>query len=779
MGHTAFAARACVLRFASTFALRFALALGLVAPLAAHAACGGPYTPISQVQGSGATTPLSGTVTVQGVVIGDYQGPSPALRGFYIQDPVGDGDASTSEGIFIFNGANTRVVSLGQLVRVTGSVAEFQGQTQISTTDSSIEICGAANVLPTDITLPFVDEAFAERYEGMLVRLTQTLTVTEHFQLGRFGQVVLSVNGRLAQPTNVVAPGAAAQALQQQNALSRIILDDTQNGQNADPIVFGRGGLPLSAANTLRGGDTVSGAVGVMTFTWAGNAASGSSWRVRPLAATNAALPFFTASNPRPSSTPLASGTLRVAGFNVLNYFNNVAACTGGVGGAATDCRGAGSDVSGAANQAAQFLVEFPRQQAKTVAALAKMNADVVGLIEIENDGYGPNSALRSLVDALNAATAPGRYSLIDADARTGRINALGTDAIKVAFIYQSARVKPVGNTAALNSVEFVNGGDSAPRNRPALAQAFEQADGARFIAVVNHFKSKGSACTAPDAGDGQGNCNTVRVNAANALRNWLAGNPTGTFDPDILVLGDLNAYAKEDPVAVFTTRQWRDLIASYGGTNSYGYVFDGQWGYLDHALASPSLALGQVAGATHWHINADEPAVLDYNVNFKSAAQVSSLYASDEFRNSDHDPVLVELVLTPPTLIRGTAGADVLQGTAGDDILIGGAGRDVLTGGAGRDQFVYTSVLDGGDTITDFETGLDVIVLRPLLQSLGLGSLANPIASGHMRCTAVGLDALLGVDPDGTAGPQPLRPIVLLKNISCASALVTSNFVF
>jgi uncharacterized protein len=771
MGRTALAAVA--------FSRAFALAFTLAAPLAAHAACGGAYSPIAQVQGSGATTPLAGSVTVQGVVIGDYQGPSPALRGFYIQDPVGDGDTRTSEGIFIFNGSNNRVVSLGQLVRVTGAVGEFQGQTQISSSDVGIEVCGTASVVPTDVTLPFADDTFAERYEGMLVRLPQTLTVTEHFQLGRFGQVVLSVNGRLAQPTNVVAPGAAAQALQQQNALSRIVLDDTQNSQNADPIVWGRGGQPLSAANTLRGGDTVSGVVGVMTFTWAGNAASGNTWRVRPVTASNVALPFFTASNPRPSTAPLATGTLRVAGFNVLNYFNNVAACTGGVGGAATECRGAGSDISGATNQAAQFLVEFPRQQAKTVAALAKMNADVVGLIEIENDGYGPSSALRSLVDALNAATAPGRYALIDADARTGQINALGSDAIKVAFIYQSARVKPVGSTAVLNSVAFVNGGDIAPRNRPALAQAFEQADGARFVAVVNHFKSKGSPCTAPDAGDGQGNCNAVRVNAANALRNWLATNPTGTFDPDILVLGDLNAYAKEDPVAVFTTRQWRDLIASYGGTNTYGYVFDGQWGYLDHALASPSLALGQVAGATHWHINADEPNVLDYNVNFKSAAQISSLYASDEFRNSDHDPVLVELVLTPPTLIKGTAGADVLQGSAGDDIVVGGAGRDLLTGGAGRDQFVYNSVLDGGDTITDFQVGLDVIVLRPLLQSLGLGSLANPIATGHVRCTSVGLDALLGVDADGSGGPQPLRPIVLLKNSSCASTLVTPNFVF
>ncbi len=113
----------------------------------------------------------------------------------------------------------------------------------------------------------------------MLVRLPQTLYVTEHFQLGRFGQVVLSSGERLRQPTNVVAPGAPALALQAQNDLNRIILDDELQAQNPDPIVFGRGGLPLSAANTLRGGDTATGIVGVLTYTWAGNAASGNAYR--------------------------------------------------------------------------------------------------------------------------------------------------------------------------------------------------------------------------------------------------------------------------------------------------------------------------------------------------------------------------------------------------------------------------------------------------------------------------------------------------------------------
>lgn len=757
-----------------------ALALAGLLASPAHAACGAAYTPIAAVQGSGSATPLAGsTVTVQGVVVGDFEGASPALRGFYIQDPVGDGNPTTSEGLFAFNGANSNLVSVGQLVRITGTVSEYQGQTQISTSNTGIEICGSGNVVPTDVMLPFADADAAERFEGMLVRLPQTLYVTEHYRLGRFGQVVLSVNGRQIQPTHAVAPGAAAVAMQASNALARIILDDALQSQNPDPIVFGRGGLPLSAANTLRGGDTASGLLGVLTYTWSGNAASGNAWRLRPVGALGGVLPNFQPTNSRPAQAPLAGGSLRAAGVNVLNFFNNVSGCTGGAGGAAMDCRGAGSDITGAANQAAQFTTEYPRQLAKTVAALTRMNADVIGLVEIENDGYGAASAQQTLVDALNAATAPGRWALVDADARTGQLNAMGDDAIKVGFIYQTTRVKLVGRTAVLNSTAFVKGGDSAPRSRPALAQAWEQADGARFIAVVNHLKSKGTACDAPDTGDGQGNCAGVRLNAAQALRAWLQTDPTATQDPDVLILGDLNAYAKEDAITAFTGAGWRDLIASYGGSEAYGYVFDGQWGYLDHALATSSLALGQTVGARHWHINADEPSVLDYNVNFKSAGQIGSLYAADEFRNSDHDPVLVDLLLTPPKRITGGAGNDTLSGTPGDDILTGGIGRDTLSGGAGRDQFVYASVLDGGDTITDFQPGLDVIVLRALLQSLGLAGMADPIGQGVLGCSSLASGALLAIDPDGIGGPQRARPLAQFKGHGCASVMAANNFQF
>ncbi len=610
--------------------------------------CSLPYTSIPSIQGSGATVALAGTRTTQGVVVGDHEGASPALRGFFIQDPVGDGDPATSDGIFVFESSNANTVSLGDIVRVTGTAGENQGQSQISV--GTIVKCGTGTVTPTDVTFPVASTGFLERYEGMLVRLPQTMYVTEHFQLGRFGQVVLSVDGRLQQPTNVTTPGIAANTLQAANTLRKIILDDASQAQNPDPILFARGGLPLSASNTLRGGDTATGIVGVLNYTWAGNSASPNAYRIRPINALDGYV-NFEAANARPASAPAVGGSLKVVGMNLLNFFNTIAdnnAATPGCfpSGTDADCRGATTQT------------EFDRQWPKTVAAILALDADVIGFNEIENDGYDSTSAIAFLVEKLNAATAPGTYAFIDADDATSQVNALGVDAIKVGMIYKPASVTPIGQTAVLNTVAFINGGDSTPRNRASLLQAFEQnSSGAVFMVNINHLKSKGSACTAPDAGDGQGNCNVVRVNAVNELMAWFATDPTGTGDPDILMVGDYNSYAMEDPITVIKNSGFTNLISEFLGTDAYSYVFDGQWGYLDHALGSTSLT-AQVTGVGDYHINSDEPSVLDYLEDFKSAGQLVSLYAANQFRVSDHDPVVVGLELDatlPETQITST----------------------------------------------------------------------------------------------------------------------------
>ncbi len=228
-------------------------------------------------------------------------------------------------------------------------------------------------------------------------------------------------------------------------------------------------------------------------------------------------------------------------------------------------------------------------------------------------------------------------------------------------MIYKPAAVSVVGvaslRVGAFGPITLTNG-TAQQRSRPPLAVTFQHAaSGERFTVVVNHLKSKGSACTDqvtpigpdPDTGDGQGNCNLTRTAAAQELVAWLATNPTGVVDTDVLIMGDLNAYAQENPVSAIRAAGYTDLIGSQLGASAYSFAFDGTWGYLDHALASSSLA-PQVSGVTEWHINADEPNVLDYNEDFKSAGQLTSLYAADAYRSADHDPVIVGLNLLAPT---------------------------------------------------------------------------------------------------------------------------------
>jgi hypothetical protein len=236
----------------------------------------------------------------------------------------------------------------------------------------------------------------------------------------------------------------------------------------------------------------------------------------------------------------------------------------------------------------------------------------------------------------------------------------VGTDAIKVALIYKPATVTLDGGYAILDS--SVDARFLDDKNRPAVAQTFtENASGAGLTVAVNHLKSKGSSCDSigdPDLGDGAGNCNLTRKAAAQALVDWLATDPTGSGEVDNLIIGDLNSYDKEDPIDVIlagaddtagTADDYIDLLRQFQGENAYSYVFDGTIGYLDYALANNSL-LPQVTGATAWHINADEPDILDYNTDFKQPAQ-DALYEPNAYRASDHDPVIVGLNLNSAPL--------------------------------------------------------------------------------------------------------------------------------
>ncbi len=570
---------------------------------------------IHEIQGAGAASPLDGnTVIVEAVVVGDFQGDT-ALRGFHLQeeDADADADALTSEGIFVFDGSFGVDVAVGDVVEVRGTVDEFNGLTEITSVTSVIVIAGGATVTPAILDLPVASLSDYEAFEGMSVRVPQTLFISEFFNFDRFGEVVLT-SERQFQPTALFEPGSTdANQLAAANVLGRITLDDGRSGQNPDPAIHPDGDV-FDLGNRFRNGDRVANVTGVLDFAFG-------LYRIHPTAGAD-----YTEANPRPGGPPKVGGSLKVATFNVLNYFSTIdtgAFICGPL--ADQECRGADD------------AEEFTRQRDKIITALAKLDADVVGLMEIEN--HVTDAALVDLVSGLNQRVGKGTYDYVGD-------GAIGPDAIRVAILYKPKRVKPIGADAVLDSDSFLDpNGLGGAQNRPAQAQTFEQRKtGERFTVVVNHLKSKGSECGSGDDDPVQGNCNLTRSLAAGVLLDWLATDPTGVGDDDILLIGDLNSYDKEDPIDVLGAGGFGDLLLAFEGEEAYSYLFDGQLGYLDYAMANPSM-LGQITGVGAWHLNADEPDLIDYDTTFKLPAQ-DALYATDEFRSSDHDAVVVGISL-------------------------------------------------------------------------------------------------------------------------------------
>lgn len=586
-------------------------------------------TAIYDVQGNGSTSPMAGlAVTVEGVVTGDFQDndsdTSQNLGGFYIQSTP-DADLASSDGIFVFDGNNpARDVSSGDLVRVGGTVQEYFGETQIAA--SSVSVIGAGTIQPADILLPMATTATnsdglliadLERYEGMLVRFRQTLTVGQTRGLERYGDVMLNAGGRQFAFTERNAPDVAGfNAHLEAIAASRIFLDDGLRVSNVAPIRYLTAGM--NSGYSIRVGDEISGVTGVLRYSRGSGANGAESFRLMPTTD-----PLFESLNSRPAA-PVVTGDLRVTSFNLNNFFSTTDNGQDDCGPAANlSCRGADS------------ATELQRQLSRITVALQMIDADVVGLVELENNA---SASLQALVDSLNNAMGAGSYAYIE----TGTI---GDDAIKVGLLFKPATVRLRGAFAILDSSIDPRFVDS--RNRPVLAQTFEQiSNGAVLTVAVNHLKSKGSSCASdgdPALGDGQRNCSATRTAAAMAMIDWLAADPTSSTDPDFLVIGDPNAHTFDDAITAFRNAGYSDLAQAQLGADSYSFEFDGQSGALDHALASASLT-PQVSDLVEWHINADEPRVLNYDL--ESNRDPNLFDAAVPYRSSDHDPLIVGLEL-------------------------------------------------------------------------------------------------------------------------------------
>lgn len=599
------------LRFTAPAALA-AFVLGLSALGSGPAVATGPATAtIAQVQGTGATTPLlDQQVTVVGVITADFTvDTGSGYRGFTIQDPAGAA-GEASQGVFVFTGNTPIEPSIGDSVSVTGRAGEYFGQTQLTVSGAAdVELLQADAGVPAPVTLPdSVTGEAREAYESMLV-VPESAVLTSSHQLANFGTLWMSVGGEQVKSTEAADAGPAADAIAADNLARRLLLDDGYSIQVSNANYPGT--QPYFSADTVvRNGDGFVSPAGGMVLGYGFN-----EWRLQPQvplssespAEADQYRPSFQSQGEREAQPAAVGGDFSVGTFNLNNYFTTFS-----------------NDDSNArgAKDAAQFAI----QQSKLVNAILTLDADVVGLQEVQNAvkfGAAADGPLSSLVDALNAVAGAGTWSYVATPAALR--DASTTDFITSAIIYQTAAATPVGDSATVVD-EAVWGNAREP-----IAQTFDVA-GRTVTVIVNHFKSKSapSGQTGQPA-DGQGWFNADRVKQAESLvafAGQLAADPAK--GEDVVLLGDFNSYSQEDPVQAITAAGYTDLNTS-AAAGQYAYTFDGERGSLGRIFVSPSLA-GQVTGADIWGINSKEWPERAY---YGAAADPGI-----PFRSSDHDPV-------------------------------------------------------------------------------------------------------------------------------------------
>lgn len=599
--------------------------------------CSDDATLISAIQGSeSASAEVGNGHIVEAVITGKRS------DGFFIQEETADsdGDDATSEGIFVDGSSD---IAVGSVIRLYGEVIENYGLTTLDMdADVTPADCGTSDdVVVTEVAMPYSVDL--ETVEGMLVSVTDA-TVTSTNNLWRYGEIVVS-DAIKRQPSDVAAPLSDAYLAAEAEAEASLLTIEDNNGSTyPDSVSF----FPtFSYANPIRIGDTVS-AAGPLNYSYG-------TYRINPTE-------VISVTSSREANPVVTEGNLSVATFNVLNYFNGELDENGNV------------TFDYDANRGADDEIAFELQQGRIVEAIVGLNADVVGLMEIENDGFGDDSAIQSLVTAINAQLGETeQYSFVS----TADGSMVGTDAITVGLLYRASVVTPSADAQVLAMPIQQIDEDSVAQMRPALIQTFVHTESEKTFAVaVNHFKSKGSECAEDIAEDTsevdaiQGSCNAFRVSAAITLGEALSDT---SLPERTLILGDLNAYSAEDPVAVLTDYSPEDRGytiktaintdmdegASVEVDTNYGYInlaetFDAdgfsywfygteQVGSLDHVLASEAF-LGEAIDGTHWNINSPEAYQLQYDQALRYYPDEDGYAFTDvgPYRSSDHDPFIV-----------------------------------------------------------------------------------------------------------------------------------------
>ncbi|WP_244887492.1 ExeM/NucH family extracellular endonuclease [Leucobacter chromiiresistens] len=596
-------------------------------------------TPISEIQGTGPASPLAGQrVKTRGIVTATY--PTGNFAGYTIQTPGAGGaiDPSehvASEAIFVYSADTVGQAGVGAHVEVTGMVSEFNGLTEITAAASELTVLDepADPVVPAAVGFPATD-AERETLESMLIAPQGAFTVSDTYDTNFFGEIGLAADSApLLTPTAAGAPGSEAfLAAQARNAAVGVLLDDGSsinfNTRKDAPLPY------LSSTAPVR-----VGAAATFTKPVVLDYRNGA-WKFQPttqLTPENAAAvqpaTFTDTREDRPADV---GGDVRLAGFNVLNYFTTWGADVAGCQ-PYEDRAGNGISVrTGCDARGAWDRASFDRQQGKIVDAINALDATVVSLEEIENSarfGKDRDAALADLVAALNAdeAVTGGEWDYVHSPAELPA----SEDVIRTAFIYKKDAIEPLDASVILT--------DSAAfsKARQPLAQHFRPVGSdADFVVIANHFKSKGDSKPAAtgdnaDAKDGVGAFNGDRTRQAEALLDFASAMEQRAGTDRVFLVGDFNAYAGETPIQRILDADFVDQGAK---TGEQTYAFDGAVGSLDYVFASPA-AERLVTGADIWNINSVEAVALEYS---RYNSNVVDLFAEGPFRSSDHDPIVV-----------------------------------------------------------------------------------------------------------------------------------------
>ena len=618
--------------------------------------------PDIQTAGDGDDSQLiNQTVETKGVVTAAYPKGENAnlkgLEGFTIQTPgtggTWDPARTASDGLFVFMGKSSATMpSIGDCVVVKGKVAEYSGVKNATAATQSLtqllpqSITAATDcdpVKPTELSgVPTQDQM--EALESMLVLPKDTWTITDNYKTNRYGTLSLTPGTEvLRTATDVVAPGAPAQAYEAENAAKTIDLDDAST---TDLTNFKQNGHKERYAYLANGAPARVGYHVTFTKPVVLESRFGSFvFQPTQMTAGNPDRSPVTITGERPAA-PTVSGDTKVATFNILNYFSDLGENEPGCKGYedrdhkyVTDknCKLRGAWSSQA----------FANQQTKIVQAINTIDADVVALEEIENPvasgvSTDRDGALKSLVNALNAAAGSEVWTYVPSPSTVPA----NEDVIRIAFIYKKAKIAPVGDSVIYDDPAYTG------LARQPLAQEFKPMtdanhEGKNFVVIANHFKSKGSApknlsgaeaAANTDNGDGQGNSNGVRVKQARALATFAQrfnGTPT-------LLVGDFNAYTKEDPLKVLTDAGW----AHESGHGDSSYVYGGRSGSMDHVFAD-SAAHPLITEVKSWAVNAQESIAFEYSrANYNAYL---AFEADNPYRASDHNPEIIGLNLITP----------------------------------------------------------------------------------------------------------------------------------